>query len=155
MRASDFLARLDKIDFASIATSVARVAAGMDAIVNSPNTKAMIENLNATVGEFGATAKQLAQLARHRGSEHRPAADSIAHTSDTTRQTLQTATDVLQRMQLMFDPNAPAVYELRPNARRSRCRCPGGPLARRSARAQPQRAAARARTSRNAAGGRQ
>jgi paraquat-inducible protein B len=113
MQASQFLARLNEIDFVGIARLVGNTLESIEKLASSPKLEAAIENLDATLISFRATADSLQRVAN--GIDHNFGAlsASLAQTATAATVSLQEARVQIAGVGSALESDAPLIVDLR------------------------------------------
>jgi len=111
--AQALMKRLESIDFEKIAKSLDNTVAGVDRLVNSDESKRILQNLDATIVSFKATTESFTRVANEVGTNVAPVRKSLEGTAQSAEATLQAATKALEQVRMTVDPSSPAAYQMR------------------------------------------
>ena len=111
-RATEFISELQKIEFDTIAASLAGMLDGMNQLVNSPEILASIESLDRTLQNTNAAVNDLRSLIEGIETEVLPVAANL----DSTRQRAGAAAEELEAtlasIRTMIEPGSPIAHQL-------------------------------------------
>lgn len=113
MQASQFLARLNEIDFVGIARLVGNTLQSIEKLASSPKLEAAIDNLDATLISFRATADSLQRVAGGIDQNFDSLSASLAQTASAATVSLQEARVQIAGVGSALESDAPLMVELR------------------------------------------
>jgi paraquat-inducible protein B len=113
MKASRFLARLDKIDFEGLGQSITNVAKGLDQLVNSPDLHNAVESVGKAIQTVDETAQSFRKLADNLDASLAPLRQRLNGTADEATITLRQARKTLEGLSTDLQSDSPVVYQLR------------------------------------------
>ncbi len=106
------LAKLRKVDFEALFTSLTETLDALRQLVSSPRTQAVVDSLTRTTDSLDKTSKSFRELAEKLHGEIAPLSLSLQRTSDTANLALQQARETLATIQTTVDPESPLGYQL-------------------------------------------
>ena len=106
------IAKLRKIDFEALFTSLTETLDALRQLVGSPRTQAVVDSLTRTTDSLDKTSKSFRELAERLHSEIAPLSKSLQRTSDSANLALLQATKTLTTIQTTVDPESPLGYQL-------------------------------------------
>lgn len=113
MKASQFLAKLNEIDFAGIARSLSGTLDGVDTLASSPKLRAAIEDLDGTLDSFRAAAVDLQRVANGVDHNFDSLSTSLAQTANAATASLQEARVRLETIGSALEADAPIIVQVR------------------------------------------
>lgn len=113
MKASEFLAKLNAVDFAGMARSLANTLDGVDKLVSSPKVQALLDNLDGTLNSFRAAATSLERVANGVDHNFDTLSSSLAHTATAATASLQEARVRMEDIGAALESDAPLIVQLR------------------------------------------
>lgn len=113
MKASQFLARLNEIDFVGIARALGNTLDSIEKLASSPKLEAALDNLDATLVSFRATADSLQRVAGGIDHNFDALAASLAQTASAATVSLQEARVQIAGVGSALEPDAPLIVQLR------------------------------------------
>ena len=112
-RASQFLAKLNEIDFVGIARLVGNTLQSIEKLASSPKLEAAIDNLDTTLISFRATADSLQRVAGGIDHNFDALSASLAQTATAATVSLQEARAQIASVGAGIEPDAPLIVDLR------------------------------------------
>jgi paraquat-inducible protein B len=107
------LAKLRKVDFDALLTSLTETLDALRQLVSSPRTQAVVDSLTRTTDSLDKTSKSFRLLAESLHNEIAPLSKSLQRTSDTANLALQQARATLATVQTTVNPDSPLGYQLK------------------------------------------
>lgn len=113
MKASEFLAKLNAVDVAGIARSLANTLDSVDKLVSSPKVDAVLDDLDATLGSFREAAASLQRVAHDIDHNFGALSSSLGHTAAAATASLQEARVRMEGIGTALESDAPLIVQLR------------------------------------------
>jgi paraquat-inducible protein B len=120
MRASQFLAQLEKTDFEGLLASLRGTLDGASRLLNSPDLETAVASLDETVHRVDAliarmdeTLTSVDALAEQANAQIGSFVTDAGSTLAAAGQTLDAATSTLDEMRIFVAPDSPLVYQIR------------------------------------------
>lgn len=128
---SRVIKKLEDIDFKVMIKSVSDTVSGVDQLVNSPEVKSTLRQLDQTMPKIDAAVISITKLANDVDGKFTGLSDNLQQTSDATRQAMKQAEDSLKQTDAalkaaetamtnikdVIDPESPTLYEIRKSLR--------------------------------------
>lgn len=128
---SRVIKKLEDIDFKAMIKSVSETVNGVDQLVNSPEVKSTLRQLDQTMPKIDAAVISITKLANDVDGKFTGLSDNLQQTSDATRQAMKQAENSLKQTDAalkaaetamtnikdVIDPDSPTLYEIRKSLR--------------------------------------
>ncbi|MBF6569023.1 MAG: MCE family protein [Candidatus Binataceae bacterium] len=106
------LAKLRKVDFEALITSLTETLNALRELVASPRTQAVVDSLTRATNSLDKTSNSIRQLAEGLNSEITPLSKSLQTTSESANLALRQANATLTSVQHSIAPDSPLGYQL-------------------------------------------
>jgi paraquat-inducible protein B len=113
MKASQFFAKLEEIDFAGIARSLDGALASIDKLASSPKMQAVLDNFDATLVSFRAAATSLQRIAGGVDQNLDTLSASLERTATAATASLDEARLRMESVGSALEFDAPVMVQLR------------------------------------------
>ncbi len=112
MRASEFIGRLDKVDFEGLIRAIVGAANGIETLTTSMELKNTIESLGGTMHSLQATSDRLGKLIDNLDGQVVPLRTSLQESASQLDVTLRTANTALEDVQQSLGADAPMWHDI-------------------------------------------
>jgi paraquat-inducible protein B len=112
MAASQIVARLENVDLARLVTSLTTAVEDVDRLVNTPELRAAVESLPATMANLNQTITAVRDLSTRLDGGTTPLLKSLQATSERTGVALEQARTTLETARQALEPGSPLQAQL-------------------------------------------